>query len=330
MTALASGGPATSILSENALKKADGGPSDSLSGGFAVDATRLYWAGTDGVRASPLSGGTPVTLASGPSGQVPVRQVPVTVDASNIYWWNECVAPGSCNGDALMKAPLSGGAPITLASGQVLPGRIAVDATSVYWTTGGTGSNGTVMSVPLGGGTPTTLASGLIAPGGVAIDSTNIYWSTPGNLSCATVNYTAPSAPCLSFSGSPGGVMKVPLGGGVPTLLSRSTLETCASGHCASTIGVWQDVPAGPITVDATSVYWITVGSSVMKVPLVGGAPVILASLCSYGMCMPYAGSTMLPTSISIAVNAFGLYFTSGTSVMRIPLDGVCQAGVCK
>ena len=43
-----------------------------------------------------------------------------------------------------MKAPLTGGAPTTLASGQGYPWAIAVDATSVYWTTVG---DGTVMKV---------------------------------------------------------------------------------------------------------------------------------------------------------------------------------------
>ena len=72
-----------------------------------------------------------------------------------------------------------GGAPIVLASGQVFPNAIAVDATSVYWTTG---SGGSVMKVPLTGGVPTTLASGQATPDGIAVDATSVYWVNSGVL----------------------------------------------------------------------------------------------------------------------------------------------------
>jgi hypothetical protein len=78
-----------------------------------------------------------------------------------------------------MKAPVDGGAPVTLAFGQSLPYGIVVDDTSVYWTNAGTDGtiDGTVMKVSIGGGTPTTLASGQSSPWGIAVDATSVYWT---------------------------------------------------------------------------------------------------------------------------------------------------------
>jgi hypothetical protein len=52
---------------------------------------------------------------------------------------------------------------------------VAIDATSVYWTTGG--STGAVMKVGLDGGTPTMLYAGQDVPICIALDATNVYWT---------------------------------------------------------------------------------------------------------------------------------------------------------
>jgi hypothetical protein len=76
----------------------------------------------------PIGGGTLTTLASlgqdTPDG--------IAVDGTSVYWTNFGIPTG-----AVMKVPISGGAPTTLASGQDFPQGIAVDGTSVYWTNNG-------------------------------------------------------------------------------------------------------------------------------------------------------------------------------------------------
>jgi hypothetical protein len=59
------------------------------------------------------------------------------VDATSVYWTN-----GVANG-TVMKAPIGGGTPTILVSGQNAPEDIVVDATSVYWST----HDGTIMKL---------------------------------------------------------------------------------------------------------------------------------------------------------------------------------------
>jgi hypothetical protein len=234
----------------------------------------------------------------------------IAIEGADVYWVNM----GEAQQGSVVKAPKSGGAPVTLASNQVNPVSIAVDAQNVYWTTSGTSTcapsgactsngDGTVMSAPLTGGTPTMLAGKQLAPVSIAVDVKNVYFIDEGT---AVYNSTI----------TDGSVMKVPIGGGTPTALATGLRYP------------------GALTVDATSVYWTVMDSqgvngTLMKVSIDGGAATTLAS--GYPPWTIQTGGATIPKLI--AVDSTSVYWVSGNidaagaKIMKIPTGGGTRRG---
>jgi hypothetical protein len=261
------------------------------SNGIAVQDADIYWAivdwgsdaGPSGVgylQTMPTSGGAVTILATG---QVPLE---VVADSTNVYWTS---APdpdgGGSSNPVLHMTPRAAGPSTVIATG-LAPG-IALGPMGVYWVNADQGN--AVMRTPLGGGPATTLD---VTPAGdqighLALDATNLYW---------TDLHAVPGTGNESMS-----IVKMPLAGGASSALT--TLPT-RGGFASLAVGpssvVWVDyqgvvqstpIAGGPLStlysdssggaaivaVDCGFVYWAT-GTQVMKAPLSGGSPTVLAS----------------------------------------------------
>jgi hypothetical protein len=228
----------------------DGSPDTSQAGdgGTAADGPvgNDGPAGNDGPGgdAPPAEGGTcpdPCTLATGLD-----HPFLMTSDSTNVYWTEFGDVLGSGNGK-VSSCPVTGcgsGGPTVIGQGLTNPRGIAVDAQNVYFATATYSAVvGAIWSCPLAGcnGSPHQLATASI-PFGVAVDSTYVYWvdndlgevhrvaktggggdivlydagsgllSQPEQCTVDAVN--------VYLTDSFGDLFRVPVGGGVPTMMA--------------------------------------------------------------------------------------------------------------
>jgi hypothetical protein len=207
--------------------------------------------------------------------------------------------------------------PITLAPGVVSGSLIALDDSTVYFTSTGPdplGSNGKVQKVAKSGGTVTDLATGLGVPYGIAVNGTDVYFCdrfvdtvykvprgggpmTPFATGQPHANRVALDAANAYWTNSgpsenqDGSVMKMPLGGTTPFALATGL-----------------DLPEA-IALDDTYVYWtntLYLGGSVMRTRIDGTqtTPTTLAMNQFY--------------ALGIALDATYVYWTTQFAVMKV------------
>ena len=284
------------------------GPSVS----FALDDNALYyWAagsncpqpGNCGglTKLSLLDGTSTVLVANQPAGNTAsLNQCgSIAVDAENVYVLTT-QQQGSVSTRAVYKTPLTGGAPMLLATAQGGGGSqgdaLALTPTHLVFEVWMSNGPPSFEVVPLGGAPAFSIALPPYSNGGgaFAADADNIYVVGSG-------------CPCgnNSSSGPPGGgVSKIAIGGGGGELLAQF------SGQ------------AGGIAADATTVYWST-DTTLWKVSKTGGSPIEAAGNLSGGVrglqCNGCGGgASASSTPISIALDATSIYLADHGTVNAV------------
>ena len=200
---------------------------------------------------------------------------------------NNC---GAC-GHGCLGAACTGGLcqPITLASGEGMPWAIALDATNLYWANY---TEGTVKRLPIAGGPAAVIASGLLEPFDLAIDQDSAYVIDRRAVALKRMPLLAGSAPVI-LAGGGHDILGVAVYGGYvywtdPDSAARGggvwKLPTDSSPTDGGT-GVLVAAESSPfrITVTPTGIFYLkyTNMDAVMKVPLSGGTPVVLAAIAN-------------------------------------------------
>jgi hypothetical protein len=274
---------------------------------LAVQSGNVYWttwSGADGGRGTlhkvSRCGGTVTTLATSE-----FQLFALAADAKNVYWGSAGVYARRGN---VMRVPVNGGSPVSIwASGGVL-GALTIDSNDVYW--GAYGGAGGLWKAPIAGGPAVALIPDQLF-NFVAVDATHVFAAQPATVPDNSV------------------IVSVPLAGGEPSVLVRSigyammVADDTSLYYQALPSAIMQiDKAGGPPTtlavsqfaalaVDATYVYWVTLGyptSALMRVSKEGGAPSTLATFAT-------GGSQAVP---AIALDDAYIYWLHGSDVMRI------------
>jgi hypothetical protein len=226
-----------------------------------------------------------------------------------VFWTNAGTATQNYGDGGVMKCATSAlGNPTSVAKSQNAQG-VALNATTVYWTNWGAGTNtGAVTSCPLTGcTTPQLVVSMEPEPSAIAVTATHVLWST--NLTTnravwriALVGGTAPIMIADTSSDTAFAVLSSEL-----YWFAGGSLASCSlmGMGCVPTMLATVTSPSG-VAVDAVHLYWVAGGN---------------LQRCSLPACSDPVMLESVPQNANIVLDTAHIYIAERQQITRCTLD---------
>lgn len=247
----------------------------------------------------------------------------IVVDAVNVYWVTYISQSG-----VVMKAPINGGNPVAIATGQNFPTAIAIDTSTnpstIFWSAG----DQTIKRVSAAGGPITTMATGQTNCQGLAVNATTLFWTNVANdtvqkLASNVAGPTVPTQINMLSSAKPHGIA-----------LDAFNVYWANEGTVAAPATV---IGASLSTGVNTQIYTGAVGMSDLRNLVIDQASATLFITDFNGSKVVFVGTTgsnpgtltATPNPQGIAISGTTLYWSEhgiGAGVNKIGTNGVGKA----